>query len=91
MSLLVATNIKLTLPHLPPDIRNKLIALSYEPLVKGGYGPFSFGRMYGGKKGTASKPIIFRLDENEEELILTIPGLQVVGYVCHIIAKFPDS
>ena len=91
-SLLIATDIQISIPShsLPPKVITDLLALSYEPLVSGGYGPFSFGRMYGDNKD-GKELYKFRVQRENGSLLLSLPGGQLIGYACHIVVKFPAS
>ena len=91
-SLLIATDIQIRIPShsLPPKVVTDLLALSYEPLVSGGYGPFSFGRMYGDNKD-GKELFKFHVQRENGSLLLTLPGAQLIGYVCHIVVKFPEN
>ena len=85
-SLLLATDIKLSVDvpfifHTLPT----LIKLSYDPHVAGGFGPFSFGQMYKGNTGGMK----FRVGIRDNKLSITLPGTQLIGYVCDVVSKHP--
>ena len=90
-SLLLATDIEISIPSysLPRDMADDLLALSYDPLVSGRYGPFSFGRMYG-DSNKVRKAIKFQIDQSSRQLILRLPGAELMGYLCQIVPKFPS-
>lgn len=76
---------------MPSRVIKDLLALSYEPRVSGGFGPFSFGYMFGDKMfHKTRKQLKFRIDVFDEEVVMSIPGSQLIGYVCHVVNKFPS-
>ena len=87
-SLLLATDIQLTVDvpfifHTLPT----LIKLSYDPHISGGFGPFSFGPMHKASAGN----IKFRVGVRENKITITIPGTQLIGYVCDVVPQHPEE
>lgn len=88
-SLLIATDVQISLPYpLPKEVKEDLLSLSYEPRVSGGYGPFSFGYMFGDKTKT-KKQFKLQIEKFKNSFVLSIPGSQLIGYICHVVTKFP--
>ena len=83
-SMLLATEIELTVdvPYVFHTLPT-LIKLSYDPHVSGGFGPFSFGPLYRASAGNMK----FRVGIKENRIVLTIPGTQLIGYVCDVVPK----
>ena len=87
-SLLLATDIELTVDvpfiyHTLPT----LIKLSYDPHVTGGFGPFSFGSLHRARAGNMK----FRVGIRDSEIIITLPGTQLIGYVCDVVPQHPKE
>jgi hypothetical protein len=85
-SLLLATDIELTVDvpfifHTLPT----LIKLSYDPHVTGGFGPFSFGPLHRAKAGE----IKFKVRISDNKISITLPGTQLIGYVCDVVPQHP--
>jgi hypothetical protein len=85
-SLLLATDIELTVDvpfifHTLPT----LIKLSYDPHVTGGFGPFSFGPLHRAKAGDMK----FKVDIRDNKISITLPGTQLIGYVCDVVPQHP--
>ena len=85
-SLLLATDIQLTVDvpfvfHTLPT----LIKLSYDPHISGGVGPFSFGPLHRTNAGN----IKFRVGIRDSKITVTIPGTQLVGFVCDVVPQHP--
>ena len=85
-TLILATNIQLTVEvpfvfHTLPT----LVRLSYDPHVTGGFGPFSFGPLFKANSGS----IKFRVAVKDSKVTITIPGTQLVGFVCDVIPQHP--
>ena len=87
-SLLLATDIELTVDipfifHTLPT----LIKLSYDPHITGGFGPFSFGPLHRARAGN----IKFRVDIRDNQITITIPGTQLIGYACSVVPQHPRT
>lgn len=85
-TLILATNIQLTVEvpfvfHTLPT----LVRLSYDPHVNGGFGPFSFGPLF----KASSESIKFRVAVQDSKVTITIPGTQLVGFVCDVVPQHP--
>lgn len=85
-TLILATNIQLTVEvpfvfHTLPT----LVRLSYDPHVTGGFGPFSFGPLFRASSGS----IKFRVAVKDSKVTITIPGTQLVGFVCDVVPQHP--
>ena len=87
-SMLLATEIELTIdvPYVFHTLPT-LIKLSYDPHVSGGFGPFSFGPLYRASAGNMK----FKVGIKENKIVLTIPGTQLIGYVCDVVPKHPTK
>ncbi len=59
--------------------------MSSDDHIHGGFGPFQFGKVFPSKMGR----IKFRVEVQNNVLVITLPGTQVIGYVCDIVPKFP--
>jgi hypothetical protein len=87
-TLLLATNIELTVDvpfifHTLPT----LIKFSYDPHVTGGFGPFSFGRLHRASAGDMK----FRVGVRDNKISITLPGTQLIGYVCDVVPQHPSK
>ena len=85
-TLILATDIQLFLEvpfvfHTLPT----LVKLSYDPHVTGGIGPFSFGPLFHASTGR----IKFKVSVRESRIVVTIPGTQLVGFVCDVVPQHP--
>ena len=88
-SLLLATDIQLTVdvPYIFHTLPT-LIKLSYDPHITGGFGPFSFGPLHRASAGGIMK---FRVGIRDNQITITLPGTQVIGYVCNVVAQHPKE
>ena len=59
--------------------------MSTDDHIHGGFGPFQFGKVFPSTMGR----IKFRVEVQNNLLVITLPGTQVIGYVCDIVPKFP--
>ena len=87
-SLLLATDIELTVDvpfiyHTLPT----LIKLSYDPHITGGFGPFSFGPLHRQRAGNMK----FRVGIRDSKITITLPGTQLIGYVCDVVPQHPKE
>ena len=84
-TLLLATDIQLFFHNLSDP--TPLFRLAYEPRVRGSYGPFSFGPML--VTGDRERRVKFRVDSVEGGAVVSLPGAQLIGYICNIVPRFP--
>ncbi|CAI8035383.1 hypothetical protein GBAR_LOCUS19865 [Geodia barretti] len=87
-TLLLATDIELTVDvpfifHTLPT----LIKFSYDPHITGGFGPFSFGRLHRASAGDMK----FRVGVRDNKISITLPGTQLIGYVCDVVPQHPSK
>ena len=87
-SLLLATDIELTVDvpfiyHTLPT----LIKLSYDPHITAGFGPFSFGSLHRARAGNMK----FRVGIRDSKITITLPGTQLIGYVCDVVPQHPKE
>ena len=87
-TLLLATDIELTVDvpfifHTLPT----LIKFSYDPHVTGGFGPFSFGPLHRASAGDMK----FRVGIRDSKISITLPGTQLIGYVCDVVPRHPKE
>ena len=87
-SLLLATDIELTVDvpfiyHTLPT----LIKLSYDPHITGGFGPFSFDPLHRARAGNMK----FRVGIRDSKITITLPGTQLIGYVCDVVPQHPKE
>ena len=85
-TLLLATDVELTVDvpfifHTLPT----LIKFSYDPHITGGFGPFSFGPMHRASAGDMK----FRVGIRDNKISITLPGTQLIGYVCDVVPQHP--
>ena len=59
--------------------------MSNDDHIHGGFGPFQFGELFPSKMGK----IKFRVEVHNDHLVITLPGTQMIGYLCDIVPKFP--
>ena len=59
--------------------------MSNDDHVHGGFGPFQFGEVFPSKMGR----IKFRVEVHNDHLVITLPGTQMIGYLCDIVPRFP--
>ena len=87
-SLLLATNIKLNIrTPFPFYSLPTLLKMSSDDHIQGGFGPFRFGNLFPSRMGK----IKFRAEVYNNELAITFPGTQLIGYLCDIVPKFPKE
>ena len=87
-SLLLATDIELTVDV--PFIYHTLptrIKFSYDPHITGGFGPFSIGPLHRARAGNMK----FRLGIRDSKITITLPGTQLIGYVCDVVPQHPKE
>lgn len=85
-SILLATDIKLHIQTpFPLYSLPTLLRMSTDDHIHGGFGPFQFGKVFPSTMGR----IKFRVEVQNNLLVMTLPGTQVIGYVCDIVPKFP--
>lgn len=85
-SILLATDIKLhILTPFPVHSLPTLLKMSNDDHIHGGFGPFQFGKVFSSKTGR----IKFRVEVHNDHLVITLPGTQMIGYVCDIVPRFP--
>lgn len=83
-SMLLATNIRLTLhTPFPYFILPSLLRMSYDQYLHGGFGPFVFGPSF--KSATGSMK--FSVSVRNSNMMITIPGTQLIGYLCDIVPQ----
>ena len=85
-TLLLATDIELTVDvpfvfHTLPT----LVKFSYDPHITGGFGPFSFGPLHRASAGDMK----FRVGIRDNKISITLPGTQLIGYVCDVVPQHP--
>lgn len=85
-SLLLATDIQLAVdvPYIFHTLPT-LIKLSYDPHITGGFGPFSFGPLHRASAGKMK----FRVGIRDNQITITLPGTQVIGFVCDVVPQYP--
>ena len=85
-SILLATDIKLHIQTpFPLHSLPTLLRMSNDDHIHGGFGPFQFGKVFPSKMGR----IKFRVEVQNDLLVITLPGTQMIGYVCDIVPRFP--
>lgn len=85
-SILLATDIKLHIQTpFPLHSLPTLLRMSNDDHIHGGFGPFQFGEVFPSKMGR----IKFRVEVHNDLLVITLPGTQMIGYVCDIVPRFP--
>ena len=85
-SLLLATDIKLHIETpFPFYSLPTLLKMSSDDHIRGGFGPFRFGHVFRSKMGK----IKFRVEVHHDNLVITIPGTQTIGFLCDIVPNFP--
>ena len=85
-SLILATNIKLTLnTPFPFYTLPTLLRMSHDQYISGGYGPFQFGPRFQSRIGQVK----FRVEVRNERIVLTLPGTHLIGYLCDNVPQFP--
>ena len=87
-SMLLATNIRLSLnTPFPYFILPPLLRMSYDRYLHGGFGPFVFGPNF--KSATGSMK--FSVSVRDSNVIISLPGTQLIGYVCDIVPQHPKE
>ena len=59
--------------------------MSSDDHIRGGFGPFRFGDLFPSKMGK----IKFRVEVHHDNLVITIPGTQTIGFLCDIVPNLP--
>ena len=59
--------------------------MSYDQYMSGGFGPFTFGTMFKASTGRMK----FRVSVRNNNIIVTLPGTQLIGYMCDVIPPYP--
>ena len=59
--------------------------MSYDRYLQGGYGPFVFGQSYESASGTMK----FSVTVQNSNIIISLPGTQLIGYLCDIVPQHP--
>lgn len=61
-----------------------LLKMSYDRTFRGGFGPF----VIGGKPfpGDISN-VTFLVEQRDTDILMTLPGAQLIGYVCSVVPK----
>ena len=60
--------------------------MSYDPTFSGGFGPFVIGhKLFPGDFVHVS----FLVEQRDTDILITLPGSQLVGYVCSVVPKSP--
>ena len=87
-TLLLATDIELTVdvPYVFHTLPT-LIKFSYDPHITGGFGPFSFGPLHRASTGNMK----FRVGIRDNKISITLPGTQLIGYVCDVVPQHPKE
>lgn len=85
-SMFLATNIKLTVNSpFPFFVLPTLLRMSYDHYLRGGFGPFTFGTMF----RASTRRIKFRVSVRNNNIVITLPGTQLIGYLCDITPQHP--
>ena len=87
-SLLLATDIRLSInTPFPFHTLPRLLKISYDRHLQGGFGPFTFGQLFKSRV----KAFKFRIEVHGNGITLTLPGTQLIGYLCGIVPRSPTG
>ena len=79
----IQISVKVPVPfHLMPS----LLKMSYDSTFRGGFGPFVIGnKVFPGGMSN----VIFLVEQRDTDILLTLPGAQLIGYICSVVPKSP--